>query len=86
MTGGSRSTAETSVDSALRSTGQPRNKQGQQEENDTDGDNSDDQHGQLLCSTQLQRRTRQIGYEDAKSSARAVATGVSAERSPNHCP
>jgi hypothetical protein len=87
MTGGACSAAETSVDSALRFARQPWNKQGQQKENDTDGDNTSDKHGQLLRSTQLQRRGCQIGYRGRQILCMSRGYGrVSVERSPEHCP
>jgi hypothetical protein len=47
VAGSPRPAPETSIDSSLRLPRQPREKQRQHEENDTDGDNTGDQHSEL---------------------------------------
>lgn len=62
MTGGPCPASEASINSPLRFARQPRKKQGQQEEKDTDGYNTNDEHRQLLGSTHLERRAWQIRF------------------------
>jgi hypothetical protein len=45
VAGGTRSACETSIDGSLRLARQPRGEQREHEENDTNGNNTSDQHG-----------------------------------------
>lgn len=63
MARGTRPAGEASIDSPLGLARQPRDEQGQQEENNTDGDNTSDEHRSAPQSTHLQRHALWIRYE-----------------------